>query len=132
MLTLSELRSFALPTGNHPLFYALHGNSIFVAPAPTSDATVTLYYTTLPTRVSALEDTLPLGEYQDFVLSVATAFVWGALEELESSALWTKISETIGVPLKDFAEAKTIFERQVDEHDLPTTVSRRVAAAERS
>lgn len=128
-LEFAELNTLEVPTTGNVLFYAIYGNDIHYRPQPALNETLTVYYFALPARLTALGDTLPLDDYQDFILSFAQSFVWASLEEPESSAVWQKLTEMTGIPWKEMTQIRDLLTQQVPYvRELQTAVSKGIAS----
>lgn len=107
-----------VPSGNITKYYSRDGNNLVVRPTPANEIIVKMRYSYFPARITSSSDTVPMANYEDLIVAVATAIMWAAYEEVESSDLWLKVVNTAGVPYDKQGALRKIIENQFDLKEL--------------
>lgn len=129
-LELHELEALPMPTSGYVQYFAIYGDSIHYRPLPATNEILTVYYLALPARLTLLTDTVPLEDYQDFVFSFAQTFVWAGLEEPESSAVWQKVAEGMGMAFQTITQIRDVLNKQVPNvHDVQAALPKGIPQA---
>ncbi len=105
-----ELLRAVTPSGDVVRFYNRDGNSLLIRPAPIHQTVVELRYSAYPTRLTSDSQEIPYNGYDGQVIAIATAIYWACVEETESSTLWQKIVDILGVAQGEATKARGIIE----------------------
>lgn len=102
-----------LPSGTSLRFYAEFGTKVFIKASPTSTKTLKVSYSKLPTKLSSPTDTLEFGEYDAFIVSVATGICWAALEEGDSATMQQNVATFLAGPWQVSAKEHELLRGQL-------------------
>jgi len=95
-LRFTDLDMPWVPTSGRILFYSDRGGELYYRPK--ADETLLVYYLKRPDRLVDDTDEYPFDGHEEFVISFASAYAWGYVEEDESSQMWQRISDQVGLP----------------------------------
>ena len=89
-----------VPTGaGNVLYAAKFGTTLYTRPTPTVSNTLTASYRKYPSPLVADGTSIDFDHYDEFITTVGLRYAWACFEEPESSDLFSKVGELIGVPL---------------------------------
>lgn len=120
-LALNEMHALEslMPANGNVLFYALHGQLLHYRPQPTANQTLTVYYLQRANRVVNANDTIPLEDFEEFIMSFAMEFFWAFKEEGESQQGWQQISDRLGIPYGQLAQVRRALRGDApDDHNV--------------
>lgn len=110
-----------VPTLTTIKFYTIFGEYIYVKGSPAGDTTLTIYQLVYPTELTTADQELDFPHYDSYIIAVACAICFAALEEGESVDVWAKVTEALGMPfLKGSQMREVIAGRQAS---LEATIS---------
>jgi len=91
------------------LFYSRRNVTLYTAPPPAVDNTLTCYYTDYPSLLAS-GDTLGIANHDPFIVSTALKFAWAFQEEKEVSDLFGIVEESLKLPFLTNAIMRKQFE----------------------
>lgn len=114
-LPYGGLDSYPIPSGDNITFYSLHGKYMHVRPTPTAETTLRAFYIQYPDRIDSSTTDFPWTAHEDYVLMFGKVVAMAVLEESESSEIWSKIGDKLGLT-EDMVE---VIDRALKGEYLP-------------
>ncbi len=115
--------SLPLPSSGPVLFFALYSSWMYFNPIPSSNLTLRISYLQYAARLVNNTDLYPYARYEDFVLTFANALAFAFLEEGESSDVWMKVGQNLGLSEAQITQTQRVLRGEVDLGKLQRALS---------
>jgi hypothetical protein len=102
-------------------YYSIYGDRLYVKATPTTNKTLTVYHYAYPARLTLDSQSPEFDHYDSYIIAVAGALTFAALEEGESVDVWAKVADALGMPfLRGSAMREIIAGRQAQLESVIT------------
>lgn len=97
---------YYFPTTGNVKYCALHGNTLYYKPYPSTDEVISVWYFQYPARLVNEDDVYPYQSGEDFTLAFAKKWTWACQEEKEDVDMWSGLASELALPDKLIADLR--------------------------
>jgi len=107
-------------------YYSIFGDKFYVKDTPSANATLSVSYSTYPSKLVNLTDPVEFDHHDSYLVSVALGICWAFFEEGESAGVLQKVADVVSIPLSLGAKARQVIEGQkISLETLLTSLQRK-------